>query len=97
VPFAALFAVAYQNWRPVVPDNCPPGFAELMTACWHQDPEQRPTVQQLLSTLQKLYVAEKQKLVAEQNAAAVCHPADPSRMSMMDAEEPQDIDEHGVI
>ncbi|WIA11806.1 hypothetical protein OEZ85_011898 [Tetradesmus obliquus] len=59
-----FYMIAYQNWRPTVPANCPPGYAEIMTACWHQDPEQRPKVQQLLRSLQKLYVAEKQRIVA---------------------------------
>uniref|UniRef100_A0A383VHP9 Protein kinase domain-containing protein n=1 Tax=Tetradesmus obliquus TaxID=3088 RepID=A0A383VHP9_TETOB len=65
-----FYMIAYQNWRPTVPANCPPGYAEIMTACWHQDPEQRPKVQQLLRSLQKLYVAEKQRIVAAKSAAA---------------------------
>ncbi|WIA11808.1 hypothetical protein OEZ85_011900 [Tetradesmus obliquus] len=73
-----FYMIAYQNWRPTVPANCPPGYAELMTACWHQDPEQRPTVPQLLRSLQKLYVAEKQRLAAERQLAAA-GAAGPSR------------------
>jgi hypothetical protein len=73
-------AVAYQNWRPTVPPECPPGYAEIMTACWHQDPEQRPTVQQLLRSLQKLYVAEKQHLAAERQGAETTD--GPSRLIM---------------
>jgi hypothetical protein len=68
-----FYMIAYQNWRPLIPDNCPLGFVELMTACWHEDPEQRPTAQQLLKRLQKLYVQAKQELSArkqEEQAAA---------------------------
>jgi hypothetical protein len=58
-----------------------------MTACWHQDPEQRPTVQQLLRSLQKLYMAEKEQMAAErQGAETTAAPAaaadGPSRLSM---------------
>eukprot|EP00883_Tetradesmus_obliquus_P005433 jgi/Sobl393_1/1585/SZX64196.1 len=76
-----FYMIAYQNWRPTVPANCPPGYAELMTACWHQDPEQRPTVPVLLRSLQKLYVAEKQRLAAERQLAAA-GAAGPSRVSL---------------
>eukprot|EP00879_Flechtneria_rotunda_P007950 GHRR01008329.1.p1 GENE.GHRR01008329.1~~GHRR01008329.1.p1 ORF type:complete len:1448 (+),score=551.05 GHRR01008329.1:1287-5630(+) len=64
-----FYMIAYQNWRPVIPPNCPLGYAELMAACWHEEPEQRPTVQELLRTLQRLYVAEKQRLTATKAAA----------------------------
>ncbi|KAF6265892.1 hypothetical protein COO60DRAFT_768059 [Scenedesmus sp. NREL 46B-D3] len=76
-----FYMIAYQNWRPTVPANCPPGYTQIMTACWHQDPEQRPTVQQLLRSLQKLYVAEKQRLAAgrQQGVPAA---AGPVRISM---------------
>jgi hypothetical protein len=82
-----LLTVVYQDWRPTVPPDCPPGYAQLMTACWHQDPEQRPTVQQLLRSLQNLYVAEKEQLTAErQGAETTAAPAagagGPSRLSM---------------
>eukprot|EP00882_Tetradesmus_deserticola_P007176 GHRQ01007556.1.p1 GENE.GHRQ01007556.1~~GHRQ01007556.1.p1 ORF type:complete len:382 (+),score=151.12 GHRQ01007556.1:1-1146(+) len=63
-----FYMIAYQNWRPTVPADCPPGYAHLMKACWNQDPEQRPKVQQLLRSLQKLYVAEKQRIVAAKTA-----------------------------
>ncbi|WIA31940.1 hypothetical protein OEZ86_002799 [Tetradesmus obliquus] len=76
-----FYMIAYQNWRPTVPANCPPGYAELMTACWHQDPEQRPTVPVLLRSLQKLYVAEKQRLAAERQLLAA-GAAGPSRVSL---------------
>jgi hypothetical protein len=59
-----FYMIAYESWRPKIPDNCPPAFAELMTACWHEDPEQRPTAQQLLRRMQKLYVQAKQQFAA---------------------------------
>ena len=65
-----FYMIAYQAWRPVTPPNCPPGYAQLMAACWHEDPAQRPTVQQLLRSLQQLYVAEKQALAAAKATAA---------------------------
>jgi hypothetical protein len=57
-----------------------------MTACWHQDPEQRPNVQQLLISLQKLHVAEKQRLAAEQQVATGCNRVSVRSLSLRDTE-----------
>jgi len=65
-----FYMIAYQNWRPQIPDNCPPGFAELMTACWHEDPTERPTAQQLLKRLQRLFAQAKQDLAASRAVEA---------------------------
>eukprot|EP00878_Enallax_costatus_P000820 GHUV01000946.1.p1 GENE.GHUV01000946.1~~GHUV01000946.1.p1 ORF type:complete len:1662 (+),score=542.75 GHUV01000946.1:226-5211(+) len=65
-----FYMIAYQNWRPDIPPGCPQGYAALMQACWHQDSEQRPAVQQVLKALQKLYLAEKQAVAAANKAAA---------------------------
>lgn len=68
-----FYMIAYQNWRPDMPTDCPPDFVDLMTACWHEDPEQRPTASRLLRKMQKLYAAAKQQYVA---ANATNHQAD---------------------
>jgi hypothetical protein len=65
-----FYMIAYQNWRPLIPTDCPPGFADLMTACWHEEPEQRPNAQSLLKRLQKLYSTAKQELAASRKAEA---------------------------
>eukprot|EP00878_Enallax_costatus_P001186 GHUV01001328.1.p1 GENE.GHUV01001328.1~~GHUV01001328.1.p1 ORF type:complete len:1396 (+),score=459.68 GHUV01001328.1:226-4413(+) len=70
-----FYMIAYQNWRPDIPPGCPQGYAALMQACWHQDPEQRPTAQQMLRTLQKLYVEEKQAAAASKQAASAAQEA----------------------
>jgi hypothetical protein len=59
-----FYMIAYENWRPHIPEHCPHGYADLMAACWHEDPEQRPTAQQLLRRLQRLYVQAKQEFLA---------------------------------
>lgn len=65
-----FYMIAYQGWRPDIPADCPSDFAELMTACWQEDPEQRPSASQLLSRMQKLYAGVKQQYLA---AKAVGH------------------------
>lgn len=65
-----FYLIAYQGWRPEMPAGCPPGFAELMVACWHEEPEQRPAAPQLLRSLQKLYVQAKQEMAASRQAEA---------------------------
>jgi negative regulator of sigma E activity len=59
-----FYMIAYQSWRPDTPADCPTDFAELMTACWHEDPEQRPTASQVLSKMQKLYAGVKKQYLA---------------------------------
>jgi hypothetical protein len=66
-----FYMIAYQDWRPDVPADCPPEFVDLMTACWHEDPLQRPNAQQLLSTLQKLYIESRQQHAAAKAAGGV--------------------------
>lgn len=63
-----FYQIAYSNWRPEVLAGCPRGFAESMTACWHEDPEQRPTAQQLLRRLQVLQGQSRQESVSVRKA-----------------------------
>ena len=70
-----FYMIAYEGWRPQIPEGCPIGYAELMAACWAHNPEQRPTAGDVLGQLNKLYAAEKQryqqeKLAEQQRAAA---------------------------
>ncbi|KAL4424227.1 hypothetical protein ABPG75_001528 [Micractinium tetrahymenae] len=48
------FEVVSRQRRPPVPPDCPPGFAALMARCWSQVPEDRPTFQAVLQSLQAL-------------------------------------------
>eukprot|EP00698_Gefionella_okellyi_P017676 TRINITY_DN5210_c0_g2_i1.p1 TRINITY_DN5210_c0_g2~~TRINITY_DN5210_c0_g2_i1.p1 ORF type:complete len:453 (+),score=92.53 TRINITY_DN5210_c0_g2_i1:134-1360(+) len=44
-------AVAFKGLRPPIPVGCPTTLTQLMTACWHVDPQQRPTFPEILDTL----------------------------------------------
>jgi hypothetical protein len=65
-----FYMIAYQDWRPQVPEGCPPGYADLMVSCWQEDQEQRPTAQQLLRRLQLLQGQARQESIAARRAAA---------------------------
>jgi hypothetical protein len=65
-----FYMIAYQDWRPETPPDCPPGYVDLMTSCWHEDPEQRPTAQQLLKRLQKLQGQARQESMSARKARA---------------------------
>ncbi|EFN59725.1 hypothetical protein CHLNCDRAFT_133304 [Chlorella variabilis] len=55
LPLAKLiFAVVSQHSRPPVPPGCPDGYAALMQQCWADAPEERPTFEGLLQSLQSL-------------------------------------------
>ena len=66
-----FYMIAYQGWRPSPPPGCPSEYAALMMACWHAEAEQRPTIHEVIRTLQRLYVAEKQAIAATHSGVAV--------------------------
>lgn len=47
-------AVCAEGLRPLLPRRCPPGFAELMRACWRADPAERPTFRHVMEALEGL-------------------------------------------
>eukprot|EP01087_Luapelamoeba_hula_P002163 TRINITY_DN1188_c0_g1_i2.p1 TRINITY_DN1188_c0_g1~~TRINITY_DN1188_c0_g1_i2.p1 ORF type:complete len:457 (+),score=141.64 TRINITY_DN1188_c0_g1_i2:112-1371(+) len=53
-PMQIAYGVVHQNLRPPVPQQAHPGLARVMTACWHQDPLQRPTFQEVLNMLKSI-------------------------------------------
>jgi hypothetical protein len=78
------YMIAYEGWRPPIPEGCPPGYIQLMTACWAADPDQRPRASEVAAQLNKLYAAEKQhykeeKLAEQLEEQQHATPADGSR------------------
>ena len=55
-PVQIGLAVREQKLRPPIADDAPAGFAELLCACWHDEPEQRHTFSRILGALQALAV-----------------------------------------
>eukprot|EP00475_Leptophrys_vorax_P043077 TRINITY_DN8177_c0_g1_i1.p1 TRINITY_DN8177_c0_g1~~TRINITY_DN8177_c0_g1_i1.p1 ORF type:complete len:580 (+),score=-3.18 TRINITY_DN8177_c0_g1_i1:213-1952(+) len=58
-PFANLqpeevCSLVNQGVRPEIPRDCPPALASLMRSCWHQDPEKRPAMAEVVEQLQEL-------------------------------------------
>jgi len=56
-----FYMIVHQGWRPPIPEDCPPGYVQLMTACWAEDPNQRPCANEVLNTLQELYMGVRQQ------------------------------------
>ena len=60
IPFTGLnpvqigVAVREQKLRPPLPDDCLPGFGELLEGCWHDEPEQRFTFDKVLGRMNAL-------------------------------------------
>ena len=44
-------AVAIQNFRPDIPDTVFPSLKKLICACWHNDPNRRPSFEEIMLTL----------------------------------------------
>lgn len=69
VPQAHLpMLVAAQRRRPAIPRGSPPAFVRLITACWSDDPLERPSAQAVSDALSAMSWAELQ--AAEDAAAA---------------------------
>ena len=60
VPFHGLnptqigFAVMKERLRPPPPEDGPPGFDQLLAACWHDDPAERYSFEKILGRMQAL-------------------------------------------
>ena len=46
-PFQVIFAVGTQGARPPIPRDCPPELSALIQACWHEQPDERPTFKEV--------------------------------------------------
>ncbi|GLC66066.1 hypothetical protein PLESTF_000377900 [Pleodorina starrii] len=57
-PAAVIMAVAVLGKRPELPDWVPRGLAELITACWAEDPKARPAAAQVYFRLDALIAEE---------------------------------------
>jgi hypothetical protein len=52
---AKVFFKVVMGYRPPIPTGMPDGYKELMTACWHADPAQRPPFEDIVTYLRRLY------------------------------------------
>ncbi|GBB98852.1 hypothetical protein RclHR1_03340013 [Rhizophagus clarus] len=44
--------------RPPIVTNAPEGYIDLMKECWHDDPEKRPTANEILEKINRVYANE---------------------------------------
>lgn len=52
----AAFAVVNKGVRPIIPSDCPPVLAEIMTRCWDANPEVRPPFAEIVTMLENAEV-----------------------------------------
>lgn len=53
-PFQVIFAVGREGLRPPLPRVCPAEFAKLITECWDERPNTRPSMKDVLARLEDL-------------------------------------------
>ncbi|KAK3909949.1 Mitogen-activated protein kinase kinase kinase 9 [Frankliniella fusca] len=51
---AVVYGVAINKLTLPIPKTCPKPWRELMEACWHADPHERPSFEGILSALEKI-------------------------------------------
>ena len=49
-------AVCYNDFRPPIPQGIPQSLVDLMKRCWAKDPETRPTMAEIISSLHEIAV-----------------------------------------
>ena len=49
----------FRGLRPTITDDTPPFYRDLMQKCWHSDPTQRPTAQEIFELIQNWYLSSK--------------------------------------
>eukprot|EP01087_Luapelamoeba_hula_P015796 TRINITY_DN4767_c0_g1_i1.p1 TRINITY_DN4767_c0_g1~~TRINITY_DN4767_c0_g1_i1.p1 ORF type:complete len:1014 (+),score=151.40 TRINITY_DN4767_c0_g1_i1:138-3179(+) len=71
--------------RPSLPSNCPESLGALISACWHQEPEQRPPLPALLKQIKALEVESRKSkwAVAEIVETAIDSDEESASESMM--------------
>lgn len=40
--------------RPTIPQDCPSDFSKLLRKCWQADPQKRPGMDKVLSTIERM-------------------------------------------
>jgi len=61
--------VLTKGLRPSIPDRPPPPYAELIEECWHQDPDKRPSLLEILERLKKIRSLMKNLKLYKQDSA----------------------------
>lgn len=49
----AAFAVVNKGVRPIIPQDCPPALAEIMSRCWDANPDVRPSFSEVVRMLEE--------------------------------------------
>ena len=49
-----IVGVSQKGLRPIIPDNCPLPYSQLITDCWKEEPSQRPSFSEILHRLEQL-------------------------------------------
>jgi len=53
-----ILQVVNKGYRPEIPANCPPEWKKLIQSCWHQNPDNRPTMEEVFSMLKQITNAD---------------------------------------
>jgi serine/threonine protein kinase len=56
------YDVVLEGARPKLPRDINPCFAELLTRCWHTEPSERPTFEEIVGILEKIEPSAKENL-----------------------------------
>ncbi|XLU97937.1 hypothetical protein S245_012277, partial [Arachis hypogaea] len=62
-------AVGFMNHRLEIPADVDPQWASIMESCWHSDPAQRPTFQELVERLREMQRRHAIQLQAARSAS----------------------------
>ncbi len=49
-----LIKIMLKGGRPIIPGKCPPAMRKLISQCWKQQPEQRPSMENVMKSVEKM-------------------------------------------
>ncbi|KAK9807281.1 hypothetical protein WJX73_007482 [Symbiochloris irregularis] len=90
-PFQIMVAVSEKGQRPDIPEDltqtpggdslAAPGLIDLILRCWHQDPEERPGFDTIVTSLRNLLGLVAQQRRMSQQPGRTSHAGSPQRLS----------------
>eukprot|EP01114_Cavostelium_apophysatum_P017498 TRINITY_DN5214_c0_g1_i2.p1 TRINITY_DN5214_c0_g1~~TRINITY_DN5214_c0_g1_i2.p1 ORF type:complete len:403 (+),score=42.20 TRINITY_DN5214_c0_g1_i2:193-1401(+) len=53
-PYSVMFKLVNENKREDIPDICPSALKNLISKCWHADPRERPSFEDVVAAIQRI-------------------------------------------
>jgi len=73
--YQIFFHVAKKNYRPTIPNSCPSLLSSLISSCWDENPEVRPSATEMLTQLEQIETDFQQNIEKWESVAIPLQPS----------------------